>query len=169
MQKYVAFLRAVNVSGTGKLPMIELKKMCEDLGFEKVKTYIASGNVIFQTFEPAEIVRVAIDATLREYFGKSIGVFVRNLDDMQKMVSQNPFPDKAPNRTIAFIIDEFPQNPNEGIKHHNDEEISPQESAIFIHYGEGMGSSKLKAPWFEKGTGRNINTISKILELMKEM
>lgn len=49
MMAYVALLRAVNVGGTGKLPMSELVAMCEGLGFSSVKTYIASGNVVFST------------------------------------------------------------------------------------------------------------------------
>ena len=49
MTKYVALLRAVNVGGTGKLPMAELRAMCESIGFAKVRTYIASGNVVFES------------------------------------------------------------------------------------------------------------------------
>lgn len=49
MTEYVALLRAVNVGGTGKLPMAALTQMCEAVGFEKVRTYIASGNVVFQS------------------------------------------------------------------------------------------------------------------------
>jgi len=47
MNAFVALLRAVNVGGTGKLPMTELKAMCEEAGFKSVRTYIASGNVVF--------------------------------------------------------------------------------------------------------------------------
>ncbi len=49
MPRYVALLRAVNVGGTGKLPMTELKAMCVDEGFGDVQTYIASGNVVFSS------------------------------------------------------------------------------------------------------------------------
>jgi uncharacterized protein (DUF1697 family) len=49
MVKYIALLRAVNVGGTGKLPMSDLKAMCEDAGFSKVQTFIASGNVVFES------------------------------------------------------------------------------------------------------------------------
>lgn len=49
MSTYIALLRAVNVGGTGKLPMADLKAMCVELGFGKVQTYIASGNVVLQS------------------------------------------------------------------------------------------------------------------------
>nr|WP_314091787.1 DUF1697 domain-containing protein [uncultured Shinella sp.] len=53
MTEYVALLRAVNVGGTGKLPMYELKAMCVAGGFEKVQTYIASGIVVFSAANPS--------------------------------------------------------------------------------------------------------------------
>jgi hypothetical protein len=49
MTRYIALLRAVNVGGTGKLPMADLKSICLDAGFTRVETYIASGNVIFES------------------------------------------------------------------------------------------------------------------------
>ncbi|MGA2535712.1 MAG: DUF1697 domain-containing protein, partial [Terracidiphilus sp.] len=49
MKAFIALLRAVNVGGTGKLPMTELKSMCEAAGFKSVRTFIASGNVVFQS------------------------------------------------------------------------------------------------------------------------
>ena len=52
MNAYVALLRAVNVGGTGKLPMTQLKAMCEAAGFLSVQTYIASGNVVFNLRKP---------------------------------------------------------------------------------------------------------------------
>ena len=52
MPRYAVLLRAVNVGGTGKLPMSKLKAMCEDAGFAEVQTYIASGNVVFESRLP---------------------------------------------------------------------------------------------------------------------
>ena len=55
MNTYIALLRAVNVGGTGKLPMAELRTLCESAGFKDVRTYIASGNVLLRSdssFQP---------------------------------------------------------------------------------------------------------------------
>jgi hypothetical protein len=49
LTNYIALLRAVNVGGTGKLPMADLKAICSDAGFIQVQTYIASGNVVFKS------------------------------------------------------------------------------------------------------------------------
>jgi uncharacterized protein (DUF1697 family) len=54
MTVFVALLRAVNVGGTGKLPMADLKQMCERAGFKAVRTYIASGNVVHKSMAEAE-------------------------------------------------------------------------------------------------------------------
>ena len=64
MPTYIALLRAVNVGGTGKLPMAELKAMCTAAGFTKVQTYIASGNVVFDNPAPAAKVKAILEARL---------------------------------------------------------------------------------------------------------
>ena len=95
MTAFVALLRAVNVGGTGKLPMSELKAMCEALGFEAVRTYIASGNVVFTSRKSESAVKKALEARLEAYAGKPVGVMVRTAAEMQAVLKDNPFP-KAP-------------------------------------------------------------------------
>ena len=65
MPTYIALLRAVNVGGTGKLPMAELKAMCAAEGFAKVATYIASGNVVFVAKQSAPKVKALLRGALR--------------------------------------------------------------------------------------------------------
>ncbi len=74
---YIALLRAVNVGGTGKLPMKDLLSMCEALGFQQVKTYIASGNVIFSSKLSAKACQDLLEKALADYAGKFVGVFIR--------------------------------------------------------------------------------------------
>jgi uncharacterized protein (DUF1697 family) len=73
MGSFVALLRAVNVGGTGKLPMSELKDICEKLGFESVRTYIASGNVVFTSRKSEAAIKVALEKRLQTYAGKPAG------------------------------------------------------------------------------------------------
>src|SRR3954469_1842913 len=107
MTAFVALLRAVNVGGTGKLPMTELKAMCEALGFTGVRTYIASGNVVFSSRKSEAAVKKALQAGLESYAGKPIGVMVRTVAEMQAVLSDNPFPKLAPTRPVALFLD-FP-------------------------------------------------------------
>src|SRR5262245_48283348 len=105
MTAFVALLRAVNVGGTGKLPMTELKAMCEALGFKSVRTYIASGNVVFTSSKAESAVKKALETKLQSYAGKPILVAVRTADEMAKVLADNPFPKAAPNRTVAVFLD----------------------------------------------------------------
>lgn len=102
---YVALLRAVNVGGTGKLPMTTLTHMCEALGFEKVKTYIASGNVVFRSDGSEDQIRSALEEQLRAYAGKSIGVIVRTAAEIADTLARNPFADSPGNRVMALFVD----------------------------------------------------------------
>jgi len=61
---YVALLRAVNVGGTGKLPMAELTRIGEEAGFAQVRTYIASGNLLFDSDKEEATVKAALEARL---------------------------------------------------------------------------------------------------------
>src|SRR5215475_13627254 len=124
MTAFVALLRAVNVGGTGKLPMSELQAMCEELGFTSVQTYIASGNVVFAGRKSEAAVKAALEKRLATYAGKAVGVMVRTAAEMAQVSADNPFPKAAPNRTMAFFLDAAP--PKEtlaAVRGQNDEEI----------------------------------------------
>jgi len=163
---YVALLRAVNVGGTGKLPMAELKRMGEEAGFEAVSTYIASGNLLFRSDRDEAQVRAAIEKPLAAFAGKPVGVHVRTAAELAAVLARNPFADRAPNRVLATFL-EGPVGPHllERVLHQADEEIALGEREIFIHYGDGMGQSKLRIPAAESGTARNMNTVAKLAEL----
>ena len=94
MTSYVALLRAVNVSGTGKLPMSELKRIGEACGFDEVRTFIASGNLLFESeLAEAEVTR-KIEMKLDGFFGKRVPAFVRTGAEMAAVVADNPFADE---------------------------------------------------------------------------
>ena len=166
MPVYIALLRAVNVGGTGKLPMAELKAMCAAAGFTKIETYIASGNVVFAAGQSAPKVKAALEERLRAYAGKPIGVIVRTPDEMAAILKSNPFPQSAPNWTVAIFLDDPPAaDALDRMTGRKDEEVRFGKREIYVAYGSGMGRSRLKIPAAEKGTARNINTIAKLVEL----
>jgi uncharacterized protein (DUF1697 family) len=161
MPKYVALLRAVNVGGTGKLPMAKLQAMCVDAGFTGVKTYIASGNVVFVSAAKPAKVKAELEARLLAYARKPVGVIVRTAAEMQGVLDANPFPNAAGNRTIAIFLDEPP--PRDALAHASgvkNEEMRLGGREIYVHYGEGMASSRLRIPAAKSGTMRNMNTIA---------
>jgi uncharacterized protein (DUF1697 family) len=163
MPSYVALLRAVNVGGTGKLAMSDLKAMCMAEGFTKVATYIASGNVVFCTEDGAAQVKAALEQRLHDYAGKPVDVIVRTADQMAAVHRANPFPDRPPNRVVAIFLDEPPPGDAlDDVRGRSDEELRLGSCEIYVAYGAGMGDSKLKIPAAARGTARNINTIAKL-------
>jgi uncharacterized protein (DUF1697 family) len=170
MASFVALLRAVNVGGTGKLPMSELKAMCEELGFTSVRTFIASGNVVFASRKSEAAIKSALEKRLAAYAGKSVGVVVRSAAEMAKVSSDNPFPKAAPNRTVAIFLDEAPPKDTiAAVRGRNDEEIKLGKREIYVHYGEGMGKSKLVIPAAKTGTARNMNTVATLAKMAAEL
>ena len=170
MGSFVALLRAVNVGGTGKLPMSDLKAMCEELGFGSVRTYIASGNVVFTSRKSEAAIKVALEKALEVYAGKPVGVHVRNAAEMAKVLSDNPFPKAAPNRTMAVFLDHAPPADTlAGIRGRRDEEIKLGRREIYIHYGQGMGTSKLVIPAAKTGTARNMNTVATLARMAGDL
>lgn len=163
---YIAFIRAVNVGGTGKLPMATLKDMCKAIGFTDVQTYIASGNLVFTSGDSKKQVTEALETELRDYASKEVGVIIRTATELKKVLEKNPFADKKPNHTVVLFLDKKPlDNVFDQITGQADEELVLGGREIYIHYGSGMGSSKLKLPAQKIGTARNINTVTKMIEL----
>lgn len=166
MTAYVALVRAVNVGGTGKLPMTELLAMCEGAGFTNAKTYIASGNVVFQSDQSEREVKLALENALATYAGKPVGVCVRTSEEMKQVLAVNPFSQAAGNRVNAMFLDEPPtEDAIAGVRHLNREEIVLGVREIYVHYPDGMGGSKLAIPAGTKGTMRNMNTVAKLAEM----
>ena len=170
MTAFIALLRAVNVGGTGKLPMSDLKQMCEDLGFTAVRTYIASGNVVFASRKSQAAIKIALEGRLESYAGKPVGVLVRTAAEMALVASDNPFPDAAPNRTVAVFLDRAPPADTlAAVRGRKDEQIGLGRREIYIHYGDGMAKSKLVVPAAKTGTARNINTVTVLAKMAADL
>ena len=166
MTDYVALLRAVNVGGTGKLPMSKLKAMCEAVGFKEVRTWIASGNVLFSSRLGESAVKKKLEQQLHDCAGKPVGVLIRTAAEMARVLDDNPFPDAPGNRVVAIFLDESPPaNALDNIKHQKLERLACGTREIYVHYGDGIADSRLTIPAAKAGTARNINTIAKLAEL----
>ncbi len=166
MTAFIALLRAVNVGGTGKLSMPDLRALCEAAGFRNVRTYIASGNVVFEAAGEEAAIKARLEQALKEHMGKPVGVMVRTGAEMAAVLAANPFASAPPNRTVAVFLDQAPPaDPSAGATGRAGEEIAVGTREIYIHYGEGMADSKLKIPAATAGTARNMNTVAKLAAL----
>ncbi len=146
--------------------MSDLVSICREAGFARVETYIASGNVVFESKAIASRVKAELEARLLAYAGKPISVFVRTAAEMQAILDANPFPKAEPKYTYAIFLDEPP--PPDALAHavgRNGEQMHLGEREIFVHYPSGMGRSKLRIPAAGTGTARNMNTVAKLASL----
>ena len=166
MPIYIALLRAVNVGGTGLLPMAELKAICEAEGFGAVRTYIASGNVVFTSRKSAASIKAALQKRLQARAGKPVDVAVRSAAEMATVLKANPFPKAPGNRVVAIFLDaKPPKDAFEQARGVGNEELRLGNREIYVRYGEDMGRSRLTIPSARHGTARNMKTIAKLVEM----
>jgi uncharacterized protein (DUF1697 family) len=167
---YVALVRAVNVSGTGKLSNEKLQAMGEACGFENARTFINSGNLLFTSDLAERTVKARLEEEVAGHFGKPIPVFVRSAGEMSEAAARNPFGDDKPSRVMAHFIDEEPaQAMLDDARDIAAVRLALGPRLIYVSYGEGIGKTKFKLPAVKQGTARNMNSVAKIADLLAGM
>ncbi|MGH7696735.1 MAG: DUF1697 domain-containing protein [Gemmatimonadaceae bacterium] len=168
MPVFVALLRAVNVGGTGKLSMRDLSDLCTKLGFKNPRTYIQSGNVLFESSLTEKTVRAKLEDGLTRVLGKPATVVVRTHAELEAVLQDNPFKNVEPARVgVYFQSDAVNKSQIVQTKGSDGEEVRLGKREFYIHFPNGMGRSKLKLP-SGIGTMRNINTVAKLVALSTE-
>lgn len=166
MPTHIALLRAVNVGGTGKLPMADLRTRCTALGFTNVRTYIASGNVVLESKLAAPKVKAMLETLVGEMLGKPAAVLMRSPQELAEIEAANPYKDAAGNRLIVVFLEKAPpKDALRGWKIPGDEQLTLIGRELFIHFPSGQADSKLKVPFQDIGTGRNLNTVRTLREM----
>lgn len=161
----------MNVTGTGKLTMVDLRALCEKAGYTNVRTYIASGNVVFESRQGAARVKDTLEDALFEKMGKACQVVMRSADELAAVIKANPYPDARPDRTLVLFLDEPP--PKAQAAKLKDwpmpggESMALKGRELFIHFIAGQGVSRMKVPFADIGTGRNMNTVRALLEMAR--
>jgi uncharacterized protein (DUF1697 family) len=165
LKTYVAFLRGINVGGRSKLAMNELRSLCEKLGLEQVRTYIQSGNIIFQSLRAEAVLAVELETSLQKRMGKRIAVAIRTSDELEQVLRKNPFQKAEPSRVgVMFFAKRIRKDFLDGVSTSTGEELKLSRREVYINYPNGMGRSKLKLPKeAEEGTVRNMNTVRKLV------
>jgi uncharacterized protein (DUF1697 family) len=167
---YVALLRGVNLMGGTTLRMADLKAIAEGLGMQSVRTFIASGNLLFTSGKSERAIKSLLEEAVGKRMSRTVGVMVRTGDEMAAVASANPFPDEPGNKVVAIFLDDAP--PEDEItqaKNVADERLALGRREIYVHYPSGQGPSKLQIPAAAKGTARNMNTVAKLAQLAKEI
>ena len=174
--KYAAFLRGINVGGKNKVRMETLREICSALEFKNVKTYINSGNVIFETGETDDKKLAAkIQGAIEEEFTLKIKVMVRTIDEIKGVVENNPFTGQFENDKdlyVLFLDAELPEDKRRLLLSNNNEneEFAVRNREIFCLLRVSVLDSLLGKDYIGKklkvsATARNWRTVNKIAEL----
>lgn len=170
MAGFVALLRAINVGGTGKLGMSDLREMCEAAGFRNVRTYIQSGNVVFTSSLAEAKVKGKLEQALAKKLGKPVGVLLRSGAELAALERANPFGSAPRNRVVVLFLEEAPpKTALANLSIPGPEVVKPHGRELFIHYPDGQGRSKLKLPFAKTATARNLNTVVKLAAMAHEL
>jgi uncharacterized protein (DUF1697 family) len=178
LKTWIALLRGVNVLGSRKLPMKDLIATLERAGFASVRTYIQSGNVVFQSAEgPARPLSTQIAQLIQKKFGFQPQVMVLSERELAAAVSGNPFPAAAVDHKLLhlFFLSERPSNPDLDslARLKTGSEAFVLKGAVFyLHTPQGFSISKVRSK-IERclgvhATARNWRTANQLLEMSRE-
>lgn len=178
MKTYIALLRGINVIGKNSLPMNELVALLEGVGARKIRTYIRSGNAVFQSTEKnASQLSMRLTDEIKKRYGFSPHVLILGPDAIERAIIQNPFPEaeKDPSSLHLGFLASTPKSPDlkklDSLRKAS-ERFHLRDHVFYLHTPEGVGKSKLPAN-AEKLLGvpmtyRNWRTVCKIREMANE-
>lgn len=171
MQTYIILFRGVNVGGKNLVPMKELAAVLDESNYQNIKTYIQSGNVVLQSqIEPNDIASL-----VQERFGFEPLVYVLEESEFSAAVEKNPY--RSPNgKDIHFYFcNDIPKLDTVKLQKYKSEseEYHLDAKVFYLFAPEGIGRSKLVANLESclgvVGTGRNLNTINKLLQMAQNI
>jgi uncharacterized protein (DUF1697 family) len=147
--------------------MKQLASICAGLGFQSIRTYIQTGNVVFDSSLSESAIRSCMEKTLAANMGKKIDVMVRSSEEMRLVLSRNPFSDQEPAKVaVAFLHEPPPKDLMKDVIAPGGEQVQRGTREIYVYYPNGMGRSKLKFPLNgATATVRNINTVAKLVAM----
>jgi uncharacterized protein (DUF1697 family) len=177
MPTYVILLRAVNVGGTGKLPMADFRKLLAEAKCTNVETYIQSGNAVVDAKCSTVSLMKTVAAALEKYMGASVPVLIRTREGLERVIAENPFATEAA-ADGARVHAVFLSATQPAAKAKELEQIVAKYPArrdrfhlagdtLYLHLPDGAGETKFTAQSIDRilgcvGTARNWNTVVKL-------
>ncbi len=178
MERQVALLRGINLGPRNRIAMPELREVLGQAGYEGVRTYVQSGNVVLETDEPPQATESALEELIAERFELDIPVVVRTRDELAEVVRHNPLADVVtdPKRyQVSFLAE--PLDPERIAKLNQaaseQERLVARDRELYAWHPDGVARSKLWAqlagPGLKvKATARNWTTVETLLSLASE-
>jgi uncharacterized protein (DUF1697 family) len=181
MQKYISFLRGVNMTGHNSVKMTDLSDLYKVLGFKDAITYIQSGNVVFSSVDSSKTPAIAlkIEHAIRERFKFNIPVMIRSVQELKGLMHSNPFINEEkfdPSKmAVIFLYEKVTETQIQKVINvdYPPDRFKIEGSEIYIYCPNGFGKTKLYTNFFEKkmgvtGTARNWKTITTIIQIAEE-
>jgi uncharacterized protein (DUF1697 family) len=181
MKTYIAILRGINVSGHKMMKMADLLVMFNELYFKNTKTYIQSGNVVFQCKETApQQLQKKIEGKIAETFGFEVPVMIIPATEMEVVVKNNPFLKKktmdVTKLHVTFLNGTYDKKNLEKLSEqkYGEDEFIATANAIYLHCPGGYGNTKLSNTFWENklkvtATTRNWKTVNELKNLAEAM
>lgn len=165
MTVYVALVRGINVGGAKKVAMPALKALFESAGFDDVRTYINSGNVVFRSGK-----RPTVDAIEKQLSAK---VLVRSASELRKVVGANPFPGEPDKTVYVTFLAAKPSRTDVDAPAGDPARFEIKGREVYLHSPTGYSKTKLSNAFFEKQLGvdattRGMPTVLKLLDMADE-
>jgi uncharacterized protein (DUF1697 family) len=175
---YIALLRGINVGGHNRVPMAELRSLCGELGWQHVRTYIQSGNVLFQADAPAARLGATLEDALQRRFDLAIPVIVRAARDWPGYVDANPYPEASREQPNLVMLGLSRNPPAAGAvealreRAADGERVTLVGDGLWIHFPDGAARSRLSPAVLDRLIGsavttRNWRTVLKLQELAR--
>lgn len=181
---YIALLRGVNVGGKNKIKMAELRLHLESMGLNQVKTYIQSGNIVFESNDNEESLQKQIEKKIEEEFGFSVSVVLRTGMELESIVENCPFSEKDVSEAkasavgeslyVALLLESPPQETIERLNNYKNEyeTYKSENREIYLLFYNSIRNSKLSNQLQKLGTPvtiRNWKTLNKLNTLVSTM
>lgn len=180
MPVYITMLRGINVTGHNKVKMDELKGLFESLGLENVRTYIQSGNVVFDGAKAtAKKISRDIEKQISQELGLSVSVVTKTKAELGKIIKSNPFIQNEKVDLSKLHVTFLSGKPSKaafekaGEVNSGADEFAAIGKEVYVHCPHGYGRAKLSNNYFEKildvaATTRNWKTVNKLFEMAEE-
>jgi len=167
MARVVALLRGINLGSKRRVAMADLRALLEEMGYEDVRTVLASGNAVFTGAKS----RTKLEQALADRFDMKIDVVLRTMEELRAVVDADPFGDEVENPTRYFVVflDREPDLQALEGQDFAPDKFAANGSEIYAWCPDGMQNSRLMKALGKPGlagtaTVRNWSTINKLLE-----
>jgi len=181
MPVIISMLRGVNVGGHNKIKMDALRELCASLKLRDPQTYVQSGNVVFRS-DDRDLVPLGrrIEQAIERKFGFRPAVILRTAAELRDVIARNPFASRLGIEPGKLLVTFLASEPGAEARTKllaikaDPEELHIDGRELYTYFPNGMGRPKLSWPTVERtlairGTGRNWNTVVKLLEMAESL